>query len=92
MPHEKITRGENQLVVEWNSIGWVQVAIYPEGWSDTGDATHVPVNPQRLALLIKTLKRAQRQAYRRGGLRHSGFEDEAGKVETQPLFRPRKLR
>lgn len=87
MPHEKITRGENQLVVSWNAIGWVQVAIYPEGWSDTGQATHVAVNSQRLELLIKTLKRAQRQAYKNGGYRHWGFEDETSPVATEPLFK-----
>ena len=88
MPHEKITQGTDQLVIGWNKIGWVQLSIYPEGWSDTGDATHVALNPQRLDLLLKTLRRAKRAAYA-GGERWHGCEDENGPVETTPLFRPR---
>lgn len=93
MPHEKINHprrhpGESvrkdQLVVAWDAIGWVTVSVYPDGWNDTGDAEHVELNPQELDLLIKTLRRAKRQAYSRGQ-RHYGFED-TGKVASRPLF------
>ncbi len=95
MPHEKINypRSEtrptesvkkDQLVVGWNEIGWVQVSVYPEGWTTTGDAEHVELNPQELDLLIKTLRRARRQAYGRGR-RHFGYEDTAG-IASRPLF------
>lgn len=79
---EKVRK--DQLVVAWHEIGWVQVSVYPDGWSDTGDAEHVKLNPQELRLLIKTLRRAQRQAYGAGN-RHTGFED-GPKVSTRPLF------
>lgn len=75
---------KDQLVVAWNGIGWVQVGVYPEGWNDTGDAEHVSLNPQELDLLIKTLRRAKRQAYGTGN-RHVGYED-GPEVETRPLF------
>lgn len=95
MPHEKINHPrqrnhpedaarKEQLVVGWHHIGWVQVSVYPHGWSDTGDAEHVDLNPQELDLLIKTLRRARRQAYSQGN-RHHGFED--GKnITSRPLF------
>lgn len=73
-----------QLVVGWNEIGWVQVSIYLEGWSTTGDAKIVDLNPQELDLLLKTLRRAKRQAYGRGQ-RAAGFED-GPKGATSPLF------
>lgn len=75
---------KDQLVVGWNKIGWVQVSVYPEGWKDTGDADHVNLNPQELDLLIKTLRRAKRQAYSKGN-RHVGYED-GPEIETRPLF------
>lgn len=90
MPHEKINHPRNhdgtskQLVVAWNEIGWVQASIYPEGWSDTGDALHAELNPQELDLLISTLRRARRKAYGQGS-RHAGYED-GPEVETRPLF------
>lgn len=91
MPHEKINfprfdSSKDQLVAAWNEIGWVTVSIYPEGWSSTGDADHVELNPQELDLLIKTLQRAKRQAYGKGN-RHTGFED-SGPVSARPLFTP----
>lgn len=86
MPHEKITQGENQLVIGWNRIGWVQASIYPEGWTDTGDATHVALNPERLNLLMKTLRRAKRAAYSSRD-RHFGFENEKGIISATPLFK-----
>lgn len=90
MPHEKINfprqnTPKHQLVVGWNDIGWVQVSIFPDGWSDTEDASIVDVNPQELDLLIKTLQRAKRQAYSKGK-RHSGFED-VDYVSSRPLFK-----
>lgn len=75
---------KDQLVVAWNEIGWVQVSVYPEGWKDTGDAEHVSLNPQELDLLIKTLRRAKRQAYGTGN-RHVGYED-GPELETRALF------
>lgn len=78
------TPGEKQLVIAWNEIGWVQVSLYPQKWKDTGDGDHVGLTPQELDLLIKTLQRAKRQAYRKGN-RASGFED-GPKVKTRPLF------
>lgn len=78
---------KDQLVVAWNEIGWVQVSVYPDGWSSTGDAEHVELNPQELDLLIKTLQRAKRQAYSKGN-RHSGFED-TEQLNTRPLFTAR---
>lgn len=75
---------KDQLVVSWSEIGWVQVSVYPEGWSSTGDADHVALNPQELDLLIKTLRRAKRQAYGKGN-RHIGFEDSQPLV-TRQLF------
>lgn len=75
---------KEQLVVGWNEIGWVQVSIYPEGWSSTGDAKIVDLNPQEVDLLLKTLRRAKRQAYGRGR-RHTGFED-GPKVTSIPLW------
>lgn len=79
-----------QLVVEWNDIGWVQVALYPDGWRDTGDAARVDLNPQELALLIKVLKKAERKAYGRGQ-RHEGYEDFRGQeaITPRPLWDPR---
>lgn len=77
MPHEKINRPDeagHQAVVGWNRIGWVQISIYPEGWKDTGDATHVALSDSEVAKLIKTLRRARRGAYS-GVKRHSGYED-----------------
>lgn len=79
MPHEKINHGRTdkvpqELVVGWDRLGWVQVSIYPEGWSTTGDASIVDVTPRELDLLIKTLKRARRQAYG-GGQTWHGFSD-----------------
>lgn len=74
-----------QLVVGWHEIGWVQVSIYPEGWSSTGDAKIVDLNPQELDLLIKTLRRAKRQAYGRGQ-RFEGFEDSRAAVVSRPLM------
>lgn len=79
------TPGEKQLVIGWNEIGWVQVSLYPQQWKDTGDGDHVDLTPQELDLLIKTLRRAKRQAYRKGN-RASGFED-GPKVGTRPLFK-----
>lgn len=76
---------KDQLVVGWNGIGWVQVSVYPDGWKDTGEADHVSLNPQELDLLIKTLRRARRQAYGKGN-RHVGYED-GPVLETRPLFR-----
>ncbi len=89
MPHEKINfprfdSSSDQLVVGWNEIGWVQVSIYPEGWSNTGDAEHVALNPQELDLLLKTLRRAKRQAYGKGH-RQPGFED-SRRIVSRPLF------
>lgn len=75
---------QKQMVIGWNRIGWVQVSLYPQKWNDTGDGEHVDLNPQELDLLIETLKRARRQAYR-SGRRHVGFED-APPAETRPLF------
>lgn len=75
---------KDQLVVAWNEIGWVQVSVYPEGWSNTGEAEHVELNPQELDLLLKTLRRAKRQAYGQGN-RHTGFED-GPEVAPRPLF------
>lgn len=76
---------KDQLVVGWNKIGWVQVSVYPEGWNDTGDAEHVDLNPQELELLIKTLRRAKRQAFSKGN-RHPGHED-GPTLKTRPLFK-----
>lgn len=92
MPHEKINhpreqagdKPPQQLVIGWNPIGWVQASIYPEGWSNTGDAVHVDLNAQELDLLIATLKRARRKAYD-SGQRHAGFED-GPKIKSAPLF------
>lgn len=82
MPHQKITQlvkqhmnaVAKQLVVSWNKIGWVQIAIYPEGWENTGDAWIIDLPPTELNRLINTLRRAKRQAYFKGN-RHTGFED-----------------
>jgi hypothetical protein len=74
----------DQLVVGWNELGWVQISMYPEGWSSTGDAEIIDLSSQEIDLLIKTLRRAQRQAYA-SGHRHSGFED-TPLAETRPLF------
>jgi hypothetical protein len=65
----------DQLVVEWDRIGWVNVALYPEGWSHTGQARRVELPPQTLDLLIKTLKRARRAAYA-NGQRYMGYKDD----------------
>lgn len=75
---------KDQLVVGWNEIGWVQVSLYPDGWSTTGDAEIADLNPQELDLLIKTLQRAKRQAYGKGA-RHYGFQD-GPPIKTRPLF------
>lgn len=83
---EKVPK--DQLVVSWNGIGWVQVSVYPEGWSSTGDAEHVELKPQELDLLIKTLRRAKRQAYGQGN-RHSGFED-GPELTSRPLFKQKQ--
>lgn len=85
--YDETGTAKEQLVVSWNEIGWVQVAIYPEGWSHTGEASIVDLNPQELDLLLKTLRRAKRQAYGKGR-RHDGFED-GPKVSTRPLFPPK---
>ena len=75
-PGATITVGSTQyqVVVEWNAIGWVDLALYPERWSSTGDAVRVALSPQDLKRLTKTLKRAYRQAYG-DGQRHEGYED-----------------
>ena len=88
MPHEKINHprdGARQLVVGWNKIGWVQVSVYPEGWSSTGDAYIADLNPQEIDLLIRTLRRARRQAYGKGA-RCPGFEDAQPRRKGRPLF------
>lgn len=94
MPHEKINypTGNSgtcpvpvQAVVGWNEIGWVQVSIYPDGWSSTGDASHVALSEPEVSKLIKTLKRAKRQAYG-GGSRHAGFEDRKPMPDGSDLF------
>lgn len=92
MPHEKINyptgygfEEPKQAVVAWNGIGWVQLSIYPMGWKDTGDAFHVPLTPPEIDKLIKTLKRAKRQAYRAGN-RHSGYSDRRPMPEGSDLF------
>ncbi len=87
MPHEKINHPANinnrrQLVVSWGP-GWVQTSIYPDGWTDTGDAEHVALPPNELHVLIKTLKRARRMAYANGTM--AGFES-TGRTKTEPLF------
>lgn len=79
MPHEKINHGVSndnscELVVGWDRIGWVQVSIYPEGWSHTGEAMIVDLNPRQVEVLIKTLRRARRQAYG-DGQRWPGFSE-----------------
>lgn len=74
-----------QLVVEWNRTGWTDIAIYPDGWKDTGYAWRVALPPQDLDLLIKTLKRAKRQAYG-AGQRFPGYED-IEPHDTESLFR-----
>lgn len=87
MPHEKINHPKpdesNQLVVSWNA-GWASISIYPQGWSDTGDAKRVALPENELDLLIKTLKRAKRRAYANG---HTapGFEP-TNRTETEPLW------
>lgn len=88
MPHEKINYpadNGNQTVVGWNKLGWVQLSIYPEGWNDTGDATHAPLSSQEVDKLIRTLKRAKRQAYS-GEHRHSGYEDRDAMPDGSELF------
>lgn len=88
MPHEKInhpTEGvydRRQLVVSWGP-GWVQASIYPDGWTNTGDAEHVALPPNEVDLLIKTLKRARRKAYANGVM--NGFEPTTT-TETTNLF------
>ena len=76
MPHEKINHqhspNNKQLVVGWDRSGWVQVSIYPQGWVGSGDALIVDTPPDVLDLLIRTLKRARRQAYA-GGAVMPGF-------------------
>jgi len=98
MPHEKINHpkpqepchccgelGEpdGQLVLSWNA-GWTQISIYPQGWSNTGDAHHVTLPENELDLLIKTLKRAKRRAYADGHIA-TGFEP-TDRTETEPLW------
>ena len=68
------THADPQVVVEWDRLGWVDIALYPQGWGSTSDATRATLNPQDLDLLIKTLKRARRQAYG-DGARYVGYED-----------------
>lgn len=88
MPHEKINHpnpdnhDSNQLVVGWNA-GWVSISVFPDGWSDTGDASIVGLPENELDLLIKTLKRAKRKAY--GTHVHTGFEN-TGRTRTEPLW------
>lgn len=89
MPHEKINHpqeaSENrQLVISWNKIGWVQASIYPERWTNTGDAFHVGLPENELDLLIRTLKKAKRVAYSTNA-RHDGFSNTA-RGNTEPLF------
>lgn len=85
MPHEKINhRQSQQLVVGWNKIGWVQVSIYPDGWTNTGEATIADISAAEIDLLIKTLRRAKKQAYKKGAL--FGFEPTAEAPKTTPLF------
>lgn len=95
MPHEKINHpmGNDivpgqQLVVEWFD-GWAQVAIYPEGWTSTGDAARVDMTPAAIDLLIKTLRRAKKQAYGAGQPHSDSFRDGGPLTETRPLFPPR---
>jgi len=76
MPHEKINhqhaQNDRQLVVGWDRSGWVQVSIYPQGWVGAAEALVVNTPPDVLDLLIRTLKRARRQAYA-GGAVWPGF-------------------
>jgi hypothetical protein len=71
MPHEKINQRtdpfifENQLIVGWNEIGWVQVSVAPPGWKDTGDWSIVDMSAKDIDKLIKVLKKASRKAYPR---------------------------
>lgn len=95
MPHEKINHptthyGEpgQQLVVAWFE-GWADIAIYPDGWNNTSEAFRVPMPPSAIDLLIKTLKRAKKQAYGKGNFHSDAFRDVAPVSETRPLFPPR---
>lgn len=78
-----------QLVVEWNAIGWASIAIYPEGWNDTGDAYRVEMPPAAIDLAIKTLKRAKRQAYGEGQSYLDAYRDHHDTSTTRPLFTER---
>jgi len=91
MPHEKINHPDasgQQAVVGWNKIGWVQLSIFPEGWSDTGDAARVDMSVEDIDKLIHTLKRAKRQAYTQGtdNLPGESWRDREAMPEGSDLF------
>lgn len=98
MPHEKINYFKPveiefglepferlQAVVGWSDIGWVQLSLYPEGWTNTGDAHRVDLTEPEVDKLIKTLKRAKRVAYSKGN-RHVGYEDREPLPNDSELF------
>lgn len=71
MPHEKVKFygdvfiNDNNLLVNWNrnrlGMGWVQVAVVPPGWKDTGDWHIVDMSVEDIERTIKLLKKAKKQ-------------------------------
>jgi hypothetical protein len=73
-----------ELEVSWNRIGWVQASIYPYNWQNSGDAFIVDLTPRMIDKLIKTLRKAKRQAYG-NGYTHYGFSDIGEPSQTAEL-------
>ena len=52
------------LAVGWNKDGrWVQVNAIPKHWETTGDWTSFDLDADEIDHLIRTLRRAKRQAF-----------------------------
>lgn len=52
------------LAIGWNRHGrWVQLHVIPKGWQDTGEWTSFDLDPEEIDHLVRTLRRAKKNAY-----------------------------